>query len=252
VLDVSDPAPTATPVDQALNPLPPTTDPGYVDPRLPDQATIANTPVIVRRGAGGTEDVPVPVPSSNPGSYPSNGTRSAIATLPDPNTIGTSPYETASERAVQAPSPLNDQSAVRATLPSANNKTPGYTGGSTINGWDATPEPARKRRPAATVVPATNNVADFVAPQPLLQVTPNTKSLANGAVTTTTRVEVQVRVDQTGHVAYARVLNGASVKRAVSAAALNAARQWTFQPATLRGQRVESDHTIVFEFRPQH
>jgi TonB family protein len=95
-------------------------------------------------------------------------------------------------------------------------------------------------------------VADFVAPQPLLQVTPNTKSLANGAVTTTTRVEVQVRVDQTGHVAYARVLNGASVKRAVSAAALNAARQWTFQPATLRGQRVESDHTIVFEFRPQH
>ena len=61
-----------------------------------------------------------------------------------------------------------------------------------------------------------------------------------------------MRVDQTGHVAYARVLNGASVKRAVSAAALNAARQWTFQPATLRGQRVESDHTIVFEFRPQH
>jgi TonB family protein len=254
VLDVSDPAPTATPVDQALNPLPPSTDPGYVDPRFPDQATIANTPVIVRRGVGGSEDVPVPVPSSAAGSYPSTGGRTPLASLPDPNTIGTSPYDTASDRAVQAPSPLNDQSTVRGSQGSltANNRTPGYTGGSTINGWDATPEPARKRRPAATVVPPTNNVADFVAPQPLLQVTPNTKSLANGAVTATTRVEVQVRVDQTGHVAYARVLNGASVKRAVSAAALNAARQWTFQPATLRGQRVESDHTIVFEFRPQH
>ena len=258
VLDVSDPAPTGTPVDQALNPLPPTTDPAYADPRMPDQATVTNTPVIVRRGVGGSEDVPVPVPSSSATPYPSTSARTPLTSLPDPNTIGTSPYTshyeagTASDRAVQAPSPLNEPSTVRGSqsLPPVN-RTPSYTGGSTINGWDATPEPARKRRPAATTA-APANVADFVAPQPLLQVTPNTKSLANGAVTTTTRVEVQVRVDQTGHVAYARVLNGASVKRAVSAAALNAARQWTFQPATLRGQRVESDHTIVFEFRPQH
>jgi TonB family protein len=70
-------------------------------------------------------------------------------------------------------------------------------------------------------------------------------------IQTITRVEVQVRVDQTGHVAFARVLNAANIKRAVANAALNAARQWTFLPATLRGQRVDSDHTIVFEFRPQ-
>jgi TonB family protein len=126
-------------------------------------------------------------------------------------------------------------------------------GTTTINGWEATPEPVRKR-PAAlpgVPVPAGSSAAEFVAPQPLLQVTPSTRALANGVIQTITRVEVQVRVDQTGHVAFARVLNAANIKRAVANAALNAARQWTFLPATLRGQRVDSDHTIVFEFRPQ-
>jgi TonB family protein len=121
-----------------------------------------------------------------------------------------------------------------------------------INSWDPTPAQARKRpgAPVAAVAPGAS-AAEFVAPQPLLQVTPSTRALANGVIQATTRVEVQVRVDQTGHVAFARVLNAANIKRAVANAALNAARQWTFLPATLRGQRVDSDHTIVFEFRPQ-
>jgi outer membrane biosynthesis protein TonB len=50
----------------------------------------------------------------------------------------------------------------------------------------------------------------------------------------------------------AHVLNeNANSKGALSGAALAAARQWTFQPATLQGEKVESEHTIVFEFRPE-
>jgi outer membrane biosynthesis protein TonB len=41
------------------------------------------------------------------------------------------------------------------------------------------------------------------------------------------------------------------VNQSIAAAAVAAARQWTFVPASSNGQHVESDHTIVFEFRPQ-
>jgi TonB family protein len=58
-----------------------------------------------------------------------------------------------------------------------------------------------------------------------------------------------VRIDLTGHVSAVH-LESPNVKPQLASAALAAARQWTFQPATLRGQRVESTHTIVFEFSP--
>ena len=79
---------------------------------------------------------------------------------------------------------------------------------------------------------------------------PNTKALPPGTVPQVTRVEVQVKVDATGHVSGARALND-NVRGPLSATAVAAARQWTFQPATLRGEPVASDHTIVFEFRPE-
>ncbi|HMF74385.1 MAG TPA: TonB family protein, partial [Bryobacteraceae bacterium] len=64
-------------------------------------------------------------------------------------------------------------------------------------------------------------------------------------------VEVQVTIDPTGHVSAAHALNDSSVKSVLSSAAVSAARQWTFQPATLRGEKVSSEHTILFEFRPE-
>jgi TonB family protein len=68
-----------------------------------------------------------------------------------------------------------------------------------------------------------------------------------------TRVEVSVRIDKAGRVLSAHVLNeDGSTNAALSGAAMAAAKQWTFQPATLQGEKVESDHTIVFEFRPQN
>jgi TonB family protein len=82
---------------------------------------------------------------------------------------------------------------------------------------------------------------------------PNTRLLAPGLITQVTRVEVAVRIDNTGHVVSAHVLNeSGNTKGALSQAAVNAARQWTFQPASLQGEKVESEHTIVFEFRPEN
>jgi TonB family protein len=130
--------------------------------------------------------------------------------------------------------------------------------GSTINGWDPslpeTPRPAASPDTTAPP-PAALDVRPpaFAPPKPLLQVMPNTRSLAPGLITQVTRVEVAVRIDNTGRVVSAHVSNeSANTKGALSQAAVNAARQWTFQPATLQGEKVESEHTIVFEFRPEN
>jgi TonB family protein len=84
----------------------------------------------------------------------------------------------------------------------------------------------------------------------LMQVMPRTSGIPNGAIQSRTRVEVLVRVDPVGKVESARVVGGVS-NESVASAALAAARQWTFEPASDNGHPVESDHTIVFEFRPQ-
>ena len=133
--------------------------------------------------------------------------------------------------------------------------------GSTINGWDSsapvTPRPTAS--PDATApIPTPAAALDtkppvFGPPKPLLQVMPNTRSLTPGVITQITRVEVAVRIDNTGRVMSAHALNeNGNSKPALSQAAVAAARQWTFQPATLQGEKVESEHTIVFEFRPEN
>jgi TonB family protein len=125
------------------------------------------------------------------------------------------------------------------------------TGSTAINGWDANlPEtkPAAPQQPQNEPPPDAKTVA-FVGPKVLLQVTPSTRNLSANLISAVTRVEVEVRIDLTGHVSAVH-LESPNVKPQLASAALAAARQWTFQPATLRGQRVESTHTIVFEFSP--
>jgi TonB family protein len=133
--------------------------------------------------------------------------------------------------------------------------------GSTINGWDpSVTETPRPTTAPETTTPAPTPAASldtkppaFGPPKPLLQVMPNTRSLAPGLITQVTRVEVGVRIDNAGRVMSAHVLNeSGNSKAALSQAAVAAARQWTFQPATLQGEKVESEHTIVFEFRPEN
>jgi len=130
---------------------------------------------------------------------------------------------------------------------------PPVTSNTAINGWDVnlpetkpvTPAPSE---PPPTTPPDGKTVA-FLPPKVLLEVMPNIRSLSSSLVTEVTRVEVEVRIDTNGRVNAAH-LTTPNVKSQLASAALAAARQWTFQPATMRGQRVESTHTIAFEFRP--
>lgn len=80
---------------------------------------------------------------------------------------------------------------------------------------------------------------------------PDLRSLTPGAIATASQLEIAVRVNKKGHVTEAYVVGDASkVAPHLARAALNAAKQWTFQPASIRGKIVPSDHTIIFEFRP--
>jgi outer membrane biosynthesis protein TonB len=65
------------------------------------------------------------------------------------------------------------------------------------------------------------------------------------------RVEVIVKVDETGHVVDARFANGTKkINPSVANASILAAKQWTFTPAALNGKPVPSEHSIVFQFQP--
>jgi TonB family protein len=129
-------------------------------------------------------------------------------------------------------------------------------GGSTIRGWDTGSKPRTLPRTVSrTPLPQSHTTASaatgagFVPPRPVMQVTPNLRSIPNGIIQAVTQVEVQVDVDPNGHVSAARVLTP-GLNDKISAAALMAAREWTFDPATNNGQHVNGAHTIVFEFRP--
>jgi len=126
------------------------------------------------------------------------------------------------------------------------------TSNTAISGWDNLPETKpvapQQSEPQQTAPPDGKTVA-FIPPKVLLEVMPNIRSLSSNLVTEVTRVEVEVRIDTNGRVNAAHV-GTPNVKSQLASAALAAARQWTFQPATMRGQRVESTHTIAFEFRP--
>jgi TonB family protein len=71
-------------------------------------------------------------------------------------------------------------------------------------------------------------------------------------IQTSTDIEVEVRIDDGGHVAEAHVVNNVSNEsKLLTNAALAAAKEWIFEPAKVNGKNVPSDHAIEFHFRPQ-
>ena len=101
-----------------------------------------------------------------------------------------------------------------------------------------------------TPIEGIENAVIFVAARVLSPVMPNTRDLPDGLITQPTRVEVETRINAIGLVSKAWLINF-DQGTPIGAAALAAAKQWKFEPAKLHGQPVESDHTIVFEFRPK-
>jgi len=91
----------------------------------------------------------------------------------------------------------------------------------------------------------------YVPPRPLKQVLPNTALLGPGTIDRPMEVEVYVLIDETGRVTDVHLMkNGEKLAEALTGSAMAAAKQWVFEPATLRGKPVASEHTIVFQFSP--
>jgi len=164
---------------------------------------------------------------------------------------------TASPKANSAQPPVTPALQPVSSAPkpvSRPSNAPPVTSNTAINGWDPNlpdtkPTAPPQAEPQRATPPDGKSVAAFVPPKVLLQVMPNIRSIPSNLVSDVTRVEVEVKIDTNGRVSAAHV-ETPNVKSQLASAALAAARQWTFQPATLRGQRVETTHTISFEFRP--
>jgi len=117
---------------------------------------------------------------------------------------------------------------------------------------NASPQiPGPAPTPSRQVVPtSTQSLQTYRPPRPVKQVLPRVNALPPGVVDAVGEVKVLVKVDESGHVTDARLLEGRKkIGVMLGTAALAAAKQWVFEPASLRGQSIASDHTILFQFR---
>lgn len=104
---------------------------------------------------------------------------------------------------------------------------------------------------ASTSTATAHTVVAYIPPRPLRQVMPDVKMAGPGLAARAGRVEVQVSIDEEGHVKDVRPVLNAKTTGLVLNAAIAAARQWVFQPATLHGKPVAAEHRIVFDFQSQ-
>ncbi len=113
--------------------------------------------------------------------------------------------------------------------------------------------PANPPAPRASFsIPPAAAAANYVAPRPSKQFVPDTTLLAPGLIHELTRVELRLEIDEQGRVTGVRIANsGREISQALADSAIASAKRWTFEPATLDGRPVASEHTVVFEFHPQ-
>jgi TonB family protein len=148
-------------------------------------------------------------------------------------------------------SPLSNDvqtfNGIKSTVPSDSPKTAVLVAG--------VPEARTSREPhipaatpaAALSVPP-DNLPNYIPARVLKQVLPDTKLFAVSDIREGAAVYVQVRIDENGGVIEAHVKNGTNDNGSLRSAALEAAKQWIFEPAKIAGKNIPSDHTIAFQF----
>jgi hypothetical protein len=183
----------------------------------------------------------------------------------------------AAKQVAENPAPRTTPPPPEASRPSSSNDTSSGSGGNNPTPKPNTEEAAQTTPPAGQSAPALDDlvkgaptqtpssdavrptpsspgrgkaVATYRPPVPLKQVLPRFNALPPGVADTVQQIKVLVRVDESGRVVEARILEGKNrVGSILGGAALTAARQWVFEPASLRGKTIASDHTILFQFR---
>jgi TonB family protein len=104
--------------------------------------------------------------------------------------------------------------------------------------------------PAVRFWPTTARRAGAFKPAvPLHQVMPEVRS---SFIRKPAMIKVHVTINDKGQVTSARALNSPpAISSDVPEQAIDASRQWTFEPARRRGHNVLSDYTIVYSFSPR-
>ncbi|MGA8029051.1 MAG: energy transducer TonB [Bryobacteraceae bacterium] len=88
--------------------------------------------------------------------------------------------------------------------------------------------------------------------KPLKRFVPNIKLLSPADLKGVRQVEVDVTIDEAGHVTGARLGDAANnVTTALGDSVTRAAKRWIFAPAMIQGKPVPSEHKILFQFQPQ-
>jgi len=113
--------------------------------------------------------------------------------------------------------------------------------------------------PSGTAEPVPNSGADTVAsvtpPVPAKQVAPILPSNLRALIQTRMKVAISVTVDASGKVTEAQGKvetpnSGGALGEFLKRAAVEAARQWSFEPARVNGRAVQGTCVIQFEFGP--
>ena len=90
----------------------------------------------------------------------------------------------------------------------------------------------------------------YIRAQPVKRVTP--AGVFGQSIYSPVKIDVQVRIDETGHVTEAHAARNVSgVNESLLSAAVSAAKEWVFQPATIGGKKISSDQLIEFRFSPE-
>jgi hypothetical protein len=87
-------------------------------------------------------------------------------------------------------------------------------------------------------------------PVPIHQIMPRFPAELKSLLVNNTAIEIQVSIDSHGKVVRAEPIPMQTAHRMLIQAALEAARSWTFRPATLGATAVSSEMTLEFDFAP--
>jgi hypothetical protein len=106
--------------------------------------------------------------------------------------------------------------------------------------------------PTASAPPARSEPAHFVAARPIRRTDPIVHQGIRRTLPADTQVSIRVRVDAAGNVAGVEPMGAQSgVLKVLTPFCISAAKLWRFQPATLGGKPVPSDHIVIFRFPRQ-
>jgi outer membrane protein TolC len=117
----------------------------------------------------------------------------------------------------------------------------------------AAPPPTAFVKNVSPISPVPDH-AQYLPPRPLRKVVQSgTVGMRLLQIHRQMSVNVLVSIDDRGHVTSAVILDphATGAPPLVRGWAVAAARQWTFEPARMRGKSVASIHTIEFQFRPE-